>query len=107
MFYVGQKVVAVTAPEGHDHFVVPKWAHLKITEPVVGQIYTVRGFILSTKKEEYLYVEEIINERMNFKGDGLIEPAWPVLRFRPLVERKTDISIFERLLNPSKQTEDA
>ncbi len=33
--------------------------------------------------------------------------AWYASRFRPIVERKTDISIFTAMLNPSKQGIDA
>lgn len=32
---------------------------------------------------------------------------WQTDGFRPLTQQETDISVFERLLNPSKQTEDA
>lgn len=32
------------------------------------------------------------------------DDGYSVKRFRPVVERKTDISIFKAMLNPSKQT---
>jgi hypothetical protein len=38
----------------------------------------------------------------HLKVPGL-EPYFSSRRFRPLVERKTDISIFTAMLNPSKQ----
>lgn len=36
--------------------------------------------------------------------DGLGGLWWPARRFRPLVERKTDISIFTAMLKPQKVT---
>ena len=33
--------------------------------------------------------------------------GWIARRFRPLVERKTDISIFKKMLVPKRATEDA
>jgi hypothetical protein len=35
------------------------------------------------------------------------EQAWMLERFRPVHDRKTDISIFTRMLNPQKQEERA
>ena len=85
MFRVGQKVVCIKGGNiTHNGFV-----------PVTGGIYTVRGFFRGQYDgspriwlEEYIHPEKI---------DG-IEIGWNATRFRPIVERKTDISIFTEIL---------
>lgn len=94
-FHVGQKVVCVYDKplDGHDERnrpggeYTPNW-------PVAGVVYTIRsidcwGFRL----------EEIRNPTRQFK-DGYGEARWKPRRFRPIVARKTDISIFQRMLLP-------
>lgn len=110
MFYVGQKVVAIADPEdGHEYFIHPGH-RLSVTEPVVGQTYTIKAFVKSNEERRFsfLALEEIRNEPVYLaKEGGWVEVAWPDFRFRPVVQRKTDISIFTAMLNPSKQGVDA
>jgi hypothetical protein len=80
MFYVGQKVVCV---DDHDTDLVSK-----------GGLYVVRVVRLP-----YLELSGVRGLGWN---DGMMAS-----RFRPVVERKTDISIFKAMLNPSKQGADA
>lgn len=96
-FRVGQKVVCVNA----DRW--PLWAKNSCVLPVHGRVYTVRD-IWSFSKGPVIYLDEIKNPAccVNDDSGALIEPGFPALRFRPVVERKTDISIFTSMLNPSK-----
>lgn len=108
MFFVGQKVQAVKHPQGYSYFVVPeRRGEFKLNEPEVGPIYTVRALYVSPiSGSEFVLLNEIRNDP-SYLMEGYLEVGWPGDRFRPVVDRPTDISIFERLLNPSKQTEDA
>lgn len=59
-----------------------------------GQVYTVRGMFMDhTEGRTMLRLVEI--ERNIWCG---FEVGYSPLRFRPVVERKTDISIFQKLL---------
>jgi hypothetical protein len=86
-FYVGQKVVCVNAGWLLSENLNPVSAEMSLTE---GRVYT---------------VVKIRRER-GVAGVRLAEadaaPCWGFLaeRFRPVVERKTDISIFKAMLNP-------
>jgi hypothetical protein len=85
-FRIGQKVVCVDAS---PH---PKTG--KPTSAVVGAVYTVTGIYDDPVSRNGVGVTlaEILplNARIGFLGH----------RFRQIVERKTDISIFKAMLNP-------
>jgi hypothetical protein len=87
MFHVGQKVVCVDAS---PWFGAPHLAHT-LTK---GSVYTVKDYSPSDFTEPSLM---------------LCEVAWPpwmfARRFRPVIERKTDISVFTQLLNPANHKE--
>lgn len=104
-FYVGQKVCAVSDPlDGHNWFVNPRhpFAAKIANQPSVGETYTVQAvFVSPIDNIEYLRLKEVANPALSFT-EGVMEPAWPASRFRPITERKTDISIFKAMLNPSK-----
>jgi hypothetical protein len=94
-FHIGQKIVCI-APH-------PEWAERGCIVPRVGEIYTVRGI----DELDGVLLEEIINENpFDYSIDMLTgqevaaaeDSFWPH-RFRPLVERRTDISIFQRILD--------
>jgi hypothetical protein len=103
-FRVGQKVVCVDGI-----FIDPRW-YRSLERPVEKRVYTVRGYAsveyLNATREPnvrcLIYLEEIVNPPVMWDF-GVDEIAWPALRFRPVVERKTDISIFTAMLNPSKE----
>lgn len=86
-FEVGQEVVCVDAglPANPWHRANPL---------VKGAIYVVRS------------TEAIHNAGGEFRGLHIrIDSSrrqWPVERFRPLVKRKTDISVFKRMLAPTR-----
>jgi hypothetical protein len=88
-FHVGQKVVCVDASDG-------EWNDIRGGATgylVEGEVYTVAS-IRKEPEVTFLRLEGV------FSG-------WASIRFRPVVERKTDISIFRAMLNPSKQLMDA
>lgn len=96
-FHVGQKVVCIS-----DFPEIPQ-----IIRPEKGRIYTVRA-LLDIGTEPSLRVFEIKNAPMNYSNiNGSIEPAFVMHAFRPLVARKTDISIFTKMLTDKRETSNA
>ena len=94
-FRVGQKVVCIDDEEreGPGEYTVL---------PVKGRVYTVRGVASwqwnSGVSGVGVYLEELYRPLTSFG-----EAPWGCDRFRPVVERKTDISIFKAMLTPSKE----
>ena len=84
-FRVGMKVVCVDV------------MGLRSTHPPVlfGVVYTVRGVFDDPIDGLGILLEEIINP-MHERGEYGYRPH----RFRPIVERKTDISCFKHMLHP-------
>ena len=101
-FYVGQKLVCV------DDTLQPGVAPWRPEDkPVVGNIYRIRQVTTDTG---YLGLRLFEFDRPNtYLGIGpwgaYHFPDLPYFasRFRPLVERKTSIEIFQRLLLPSEK----
>lgn len=87
-FRVGQKVVCVDGSPpacGHGPGVVK------------GRIYTVSAIGESSfGSPNFIDVEEV-------RGNCPWAQNFRASRFRPVAERKTDISIFTTMLNPSKE----
>lgn len=98
MFRVGQKVVCV---DDKPWMGVP-WK--EGGQPVVGEIYTITGIVIDDDSDEILHLAEI-------KRGPVARRSWGALvgygahRFRPAVDRPTDIAIFKALLNPTKRLE--
>lgn len=94
-FYVGQKVVCIKDYETPRCF---SWVNFPRKETV----YTVRALCPNNYKPAIL-LEEIRNERtVRFEVTRVRgEPSFRSHNFRPLVEQKTDISIFTAMLDPS------
>lgn len=94
-FRVGQKVVCV-----HDESTVPGYHwYSDESPPVKGSIYTVAATGLrSLIGTPCVALVEIR------RPDGYFYGEW---RFRPIVERKTSIEIFTRMLTPAPQKESA
>jgi hypothetical protein len=95
MFYVGQKVVCIK---------IGCWDYNEDPRPKFGEIVTIRGF--DTHEERGLLFEEYYTKCV-YRYDRT-EVGFDQCRFRPLEEKKTDISILTALLNPlnHKQLED-
>lgn len=77
MFYVGQKVVCVLGDGNHVQ---------------TGSVYEV----------EASYGKYLVLVGVCERGPGR-RPGMGKYRFRPIAERKTDISIFTQMLTPSPQ----
>lgn len=104
MFQVGQKIIFVGV--GNGIFLnLPR----RVDVPERGKVYTVREvFFDDIGKRVGIRLMEIRNPPEPFTyppGSGLdgIEIGWVATEFRPLVERKTDISIFEKMLKPQEE----
>lgn len=91
-FHVGQKVVCIKNG----------WDSLTYNEvgPAFRSVYTIRT-IDAEDGDAMLRFEEIVNEVHNYR-EGQHECQFWARWFRPVIERKTDISIFTAMLKPSK-----
>src|SRR3990167_4610543 len=98
-FHVGQKVVAVGYKKDGSH-VPPSIANL----PQIGNIYTIRAInVWPTITIVRLYEVDNSHLLSLHQYAGQIEPGYDARAFRPLVTRKTNISIFKRMLTPSPE----
>jgi len=97
-FRIGQKVVCVNDTWRDTLIDCPGGV------PVKGGVYTVRGFCEHYPEITSIYLEEIVNPPFKYLV-GAYEPSFLAWRFRPVVERKTNISVFKEILNrtPTKQ----
>lgn len=91
-FRIGQKVVCIVGPAG--------WQTIDENQPVHGQVYTVRETRLG-KAGQYIRLVEIVNSPGHY-AEGIEECFFWWRGFRPVVTRKTDISIFTKLLTPTE-----
>lgn len=109
-FVVGQKVVAVgrKAPAKPTRRSVPRpeGNALGASYPEIGKIYTIRQ-INAWDDGVVVLLEEVCNRRFIGLKGSKIEPGFPAECFRPVIDRKTDISQFKAMLNPSKVRETA
>lgn len=97
-FHVGQKVVCIDAKKYNFPDEVYLEDHFEIEE---GKVYTVRsvGFDEFRKQDVIVRLFEIYREP---GGDETEESGFLARRFRPVVTRKTDISIFTDILNTQR-----
>ena len=99
-FRVGQKVVCVDA--GSTGKYTP-WRHSDDVHGLTeGVVYTIRAVGSFRGLRDNVWLAEI--HRPLCAGR---EYPYAAARFRPVVERKTDISVFTAMLNPSQVTVDA
>jgi len=98
-FRVGQKVVCVDVSCRYDHLRAP-W---NVPVPLVkGRVYTVSG-TENGGGHPGVYLCEVRSNWPPFpNGD---ERSFALYRFRPLIERKTDISVFKAMLTPASKKE--
>lgn len=107
-FHIGQKVVCISdCSEGPDGHTVLGPVDL----PHKGHVYTVRECMVGAcGKRPCILLEEIPDQwvPVMVSGDLLFgNVVFEANKFRPVVERKTDISCFKAMLNQSKQTVEA
>lgn len=95
-FRVGQKVVCING-EISDRELADFYRSEGIVFPRTGTVYTIRQ-ILWLQEFYAIRLEEIVNPIVEYRAITL-EHAFHVDRFRPVVERKTDISQFKAMLN--------
>lgn len=103
-FYVGQKVVCLDA-EPHLRYMPPGFNGIGDLDGLTeGAVYTVRRVGRRHPADPMpnsLWLEELRRplrvETCIMLGEAGFDPR----RFRPVVERKTDISVFQAMLNPS------
>lgn len=106
MFRVGQKVVCV-GTDGTRHVDWSAWvSKWKITLPVRGGIYTVRETRMGPHRQ-HIRLVEIVNPTAEFCDAPRQEPWFWAIAFRPIVERRTDISCFTEMLTTEKIGVDA
>lgn len=100
MFRVGQRVVYVReTPRSLSGRIRHIWYYSKYpySKPRRGAVYTVSQ-IHVRDGASFLSLYEVPEEHLYFWSDG-----FPSQCFRPIVERKTDISVFKAMLNPARE----
>lgn len=95
-FYVGQKIVCVRAA----------FKHKTILSPLTrNAVYTVRDAFIAHNGMPCVRLVELPAPRVRcFGRRELFEPGYDADRFRPVVERKTDISVFTAMLTPTPES---
>ncbi len=97
-FTVGQKVVLVRSFGDISSL---RAAVDGVTLPVQGVTYTVREFDPDMSNGVLcIRLVEVVNDIHAWDG---LEPSFEASLFRPVIQRKTDISVFKAMLNPSKE----
>lgn len=103
-FYIGQKVVCIAKGDWSNAIKNHSAGGQSITVPKAGVIYTIREIYTDPfTGRTGIRLAEVVNDSItrwaNYKL--YMEIGWHEHEFRPLRERKTDISIFRKLLGPS------
>lgn len=99
-FHVGQKVVCVDAD-------VTDGIWVEGEAPEKGRVYTVKGVHLNNRGEVVLHLHEIDRADYSKVWHRNHNLGYGAYRFRPVVERETDISLFTAMLTPTKKTVEA
>lgn len=101
MFCVGQKVVCVDV-SGWD-----AGDRNRFSYPHANVVYTIRDIeVDGTDGSTCIRLYEITNRNgFDVETWEFCEPKFLSERFRPVVERKTDIAIFKKMLTPSLEKE--
>ena len=109
-FTVGQKVLAVkkVSPTERDIRMVEAAKRAGVIFPKPGEVYTIRDIFTAARIDGEVVVcvrvaEVINNPQMRFNTGFVGEIGFNASCFRPLVQRKTDISIFTDMLIEQKQ----
>lgn len=107
-FHVGQKVVCMDADFSvlwHDSMSWSGHGYRPPQLPILDEIYAIRGIRHfgwgNGEVTLAIYLQEIMNPIGRFLNEMAEQPFW-IGRFRPVIERKTDISIFTEMLTPNK-----
>lgn len=100
-FRVGQKVVCVKDGVWTDQHIYKIYG---LRAPLKGEVVTIRDIEIYEHGDKFFRFEEYKNPILEFK-DGEAEIHFWSERFRPLVQRATDISIFKEILAGTRQPE--
>lgn len=95
-FRVGQKVVCVYVPWPELAFELSAAFGVKL--PEANKIYTIRWIGTASDGLTYVRLVEIVNPVVGVEGFLRGECRFGVRRFRPIVTRNTDITIFKAML---------
>lgn len=103
MFYVGQKVVCIWDDyASRKDMGTLQWLERTPHTPVKDLVYTVRTYEPDGGNIIGIRVNEIVNPSSTFYGSNA-EPQFAPWLFLPIVEKKTDISIFTKMLTERKE----
>lgn len=94
MFFIGQRVECIDASPAR--YIFPTFDVLKL-----GRIYTIiecEWYINDDINGFAVKILEVILPNTYFGSEGW----WDALRFRPIDKKKTDISIFEKILKEER-----
>jgi hypothetical protein len=94
MFHVGQKVACIALAASPYGEAVPQ----------VGSVYTIREVCDGQELGPCYRLIEIANPPMDY-SDGHRECDFTHRLFRPVIDRKTDIAIFQRILDDVSKRE--
>jgi hypothetical protein len=94
MFHVGQKVVCIAQASSPYGEAVPQ----------VGSVYTIREVCDGQEYGPCYRLIEIANPPMGY-ADGYRECDFTHRLFRPVIEKKTDISVFTQILDKVNKRE--
>lgn len=100
MFHVGQKVACVLQPQH------PWYLNKCPNRPVKDGVYTIREIMFVEGVMGFL-LGELLNPARPWSNAPFSEPGFHHGFFRPVDERKTDISIFTKMLTGSPQKVEA
>ena len=103
IFRVGQKVACIRF---FDNPLLSPEVRAILQFPVVGATYVIRDIgdcCVNATIQSGVRLQEIINPSYTTARFGFREPFFRACDFRPIVERKTSIEVFTRMLNSNKQ----
>ena len=104
-FHVGQRVVCVN-DEWQDWW--PHYEYWWPHKPIKGHIYTIRAVRYDPiRKGDGVLLYEIHNPERLWGDGNTGEGGFMAYKFRPLTERKTDISVFKRILADASKEKEA
>lgn len=96
-FRVGQKVVRFARMAPSASISAARARSLGYTYPEIGEVITIKTLNV-WPTQTILTFHEHDNSHIQRRLNALYEPGFDARAFRPLVERKTDISIFTEML---------
>ena len=107
-FRVGQKVMRIKRLDHDDEAHLLRWSISRckgIAYPRIGDVCAI-ATINHWPHATLLTFREYDNSQFVRQGLCTIEPGFDAKSFRPIVERKTDISVFKKILaDVSKEKE--